>query len=191
MLDTITTNISWTLGIIVFLALIVILLFFIDYGLWGLPPAIICEKCPEVPTGEVPYTVFLMRFAKWRRLFELDPTSFSFVSNQGTKKNENMVTENDYTDAHPCFYNSETNEFFLVKFGFADYVRYCFYERKIKEKISSLAEQKMSLAIVGDIRAKLDEIVEEANQNIKDTLNLQQEILLRLPGEGEGDKEEG
>ena len=46
----------------------------------------------------------------------------------------------------------------------------------------------MSLAIVGDIRSKIDKIAEDANKDIQRTLDLQKEIVLRIQGEQEEQK---
>ena len=69
-----------------------------------------------------------------------------------------------------------------------DYFNYDRNASSIADIYNTRLEQGMSLAIVGDIRSKIDKIAEDANKDIQRTLDLQKEIVLRIQGEQEEQK---
>lgn len=127
-----------------------------------------------------------MKFKKWQQLFELDPISFSFVRANGTKVNLYRM-DSLIRRTHPVFYDKDEEIFYLVDFRYLEFIHYYYYERRIRDRISFLSEEKMTKAIVGDVQSKIDALVEESEKHIKDTLKLQEKIVLRMSGE---DKEE-
>ena len=79
--------------------------------------------------------------------------------------------------------NKNQQSFQLIEFGFLDYIQYYFYKNGIIKTLCFLDEQEISMAIVGDIREKIDRIAAEANRDIQKTLDLQKEIMLHLSDE--------
>lgn len=132
------------------------------------------------PDGKAGYAILPMGFRKWKKLFELDPSAFVFVNEDGTKPNPQYRTKAKYQERHPCHVTAPPSKFFVVDFSLPDYILYWFYSRKIARIKAADDEQEVSLSVVGDLRQKLDTIEKEAAANIQRSLELQREIVLRL-----------
>lgn len=154
---------------------------YLRYGI--LPKYISVETCEKWPVGKATYTLIKMDFKRWRQLFELHPKTFVFIYSYGVATNPTRSSEHNYRITHPCYVDEKNNSFSMIKFGFLDYIRYYFYKNTIIRVLCSLDEQEISMAIVGDIREKIDRIAAEANRDIQKTLDLQKEIMLRLSDE--------
>ena len=144
------------------------------------------ELCKEPSFGRAPYTLTVMTFRKWKQLFELNPKAFVFVFRAGLVANSKCPSKPDYQVGYPCYVakkNKNQQSFQLIEFGFLDYIQYYFYKNGIIKTLCFLDEQEISMAIVGDIREKIDRIAAEANRDIQKTLDLQKEIMLRLSDE--------
>lgn len=153
-----------------------------------LPEYISVEESEKYPDGMADYTVFTMSFGKWWQLFEIDPESFRFVDRNGLSLATGKNTKQYYCVTHPCYYDKEKGMFLLVSFEGLDYINYRWNAGNIANVYNARLEQGMSLAIVGDIRSKIDKIAEDANKDIQRTLELQKEIVLRIQGEQEEQK---
>lgn len=128
--------------------------------------------------GDVDYNRFLMKFDKWRKLFELDPNKFSFVLENGMCLNSSFEVSG-FRITHPC-YRGDDGEYYLVDFRYGEYRKYYFYQSKLVDRLSYVSEEMLTKEIIGYIQTKIDEIREEANDQIEKTLNLQEEIILRM-----------
>ena len=153
-----------------------------------LPEKILVDVSEKYPDGLADYTVFTMRFEKWWQLFKIDPESFEFVDRNGARLAARKNTKQDYHVAHPCYHDKEKGIFLLISFEGLDYFNYDRNASSIADIYNTRLEQGMSLAIVGDIRSKIDKIAEDANKDIQRTLDLQKEIVLRIQGEQEEQK---
>lgn len=146
-----------------------------------LPPSLLVRKSETCPAGQAEYSLILMHFSKWKKLFELDPNNFIFIFSDGTRNIPGRITKTPFEIMHPCHIcDSEGTGFFLIEFSELDYFRYYLYSRKIADKYCALEEQKISLSVVGNIREKIDALESETQQNIQRALELQREIVLRL-----------
>lgn len=152
-----------------------------------LPEKILVAVSEKYPDGLADYTVFAMRFEKWWQLFKIDPESFEFVDSDGARLATGKNTKQYYCVTHPCYYDKEKGIFLLISFEGLEYFKYNWNASSIADIYSARLEQGMSLAIVGDIRSKIDKIAEDANKDIQRTLDLQKEIVLRMQGE-QGDQ---
>lgn len=137
--------------------------------------------------GDVDYNRFLMKFDKWRKLFELDPTKFSFVLENGMCLNSSFEVLG-FRTTHPC-YRGDDGEYYLVDFRYREYLKYYFYQKKLVDRLSYLSEEMLTKEIIGDVQTKIDEIREEANNQIQKTLDLQEEIILRMESSSKSTKE--
>lgn len=125
------------------------------------------------------YKRIYMKFKKWWKLFELNPPSFYFVRKDGVSIDLNYMSYK-INSTHPVFHDIETNQYYFIDFRFLSYVQYYLYERVIRNRISFLLEEKMTKQIVGTVQSKIDALVAESEKNIKDTLKLQEKIILRM-----------
>lgn len=144
------------------------------------------EILKEPPIGRASYTLTVMPFKKWKQLFELNPKAFIFVFRGGLVANSKYPTKQDYRASHPCYVskkNKTQKSYQVIEFGFLDYIQYYFYKNGIIKTLCFLDEQEISMAIVGDIREKIDRIAEEANRDVQRTLDLQKDIMLCLSDE--------
>lgn len=157
-----------------------------------LPPSLLVRKSETCPAEHAEYSLILMHFPKWKKLFELDPNNFIFIFSDGTRNIPGRITKTPFEIMHPCHIcDSEGTGFFLIEFSELDYFRYYLYSRKIADKYCALEEQKISLSVVGNIREKIDALESETQQNIQRALELRREIVLRLdPGEDSKKKPE-
>lgn len=133
---------------------------------------------------DIEYSRVRMKFKAWKRLFELDPERFIFIMKNGRKIDPGSL-KSSFTEAHPTWYKADGIQFYVVDFDFTNWLQYLFYCRGIMYKICSSREQEMTEAIVGDLQAKINAIVEESNKHIQQTLDLQQKILDRMSEEND------
>lgn len=145
-----------------------------------LPKFLSVNMSEEHPDGKASYAILPMGFRKWKKLFELDPSAFVLVNEDGTKPQPQYRTRAKYQERHPCHITAPPSKFFVVDFSLPDYILYWFYSRKIARIKAAADEQEVSLSVVGDLRQKLDTIEKEATANIQRSLELQREIVLRL-----------
>lgn len=146
-----------------------------------LPPSLLVRKSEACPAGHAEYSLILMHFSKWKKLFELDPNNFIYIFSDGTRNIPGRITKTPFEIMHPCHIcDSEGTGFFLIEFSELDYFRYYLYSRKIADKYCAIEEQKISLSVVANIREKIDALEAETQQNIQRVLELQREIVLRL-----------
>lgn len=145
-----------------------------------LPKFLSVNMSEEHPDGKAGYAILPMGFRRWKKLFELDPSAFVFVNEDGTKPQLQYRTKAKYQERHPCHITAPPSKFFVVDFSLPDYILYWFYSRKIARIKAAADEQEISLSVVGDLRQKLDTIEKEATANIQRSLELQREIVLRL-----------
>lgn len=132
--------------------------------------------------GTYYYTHLIMKFNRWKQLFELNPSDFMFVRCSGDTIGKTYISSS-YKEANPVFYNSDEKKYYLVSFRYLDYIKYYFYQREIQNRLSFASEEKITKAIVGDVQSKIDALVAESEKNINDTLKLQEKIILRMSNE--------
>lgn len=168
---------------------VVIVMCEMDYERFKIfPKHLSVKESDKYPDGKASYSVFTMNFKKWWQLFEIDPDSFEFVNSKGLSLATGKNTKQDYCITHPCYYDKEKGAFLFISFEGLEYFRYYRSNKRIADVYDARLEQGMSLAIVGDIRSKIDKIVEETNGDIQRTLDLQKEIILRIQGKQEEPK---
>ena len=144
----------------------------------SLPPSLSGKK------ATIPYLRVRMKYKDWRRLFELDPSRFLFILKNGCQIGLGTMLE-PFREAHPTYGTEDAKKFYVVDFNYVDWLKYAWYCRKIMYRISNSREQEMTEAIVGDLQAKINAIVEESEKHIQQTLDLQQKIIDRMSEEND------
>lgn len=134
---------------------------------------------------DIEYYRVRMKFEKWKRLFELNPSRFIFILKNGRKIDPGPMKGN-FKEAHPTWYKSDGIQFYVIDFDFINWIQYLWYCKSMLYKMCDPREHEMTEAIIGDLQTKINAIVEESNRHIQQTLDLQQEILDRMKEENDG-----
>lgn len=136
-------------------------------------------KAIELPEGKrKDYNRLVMKFKRWKSIFELDPSRFIFVRSSGKLIDQKKII-GDFSRANPCFL-SESKELYLIDFRFIDYLQYMIYTREIYNKISYVAEIKITKEIAEAMQERLQAILDESQKKIEESLDTQKDIILRL-----------
>lgn len=126
-----------------------------------------------------------MKFNRWRKLFELNPWNFIFLTDSGHKININQMTYN-FRWAHPSYYDEKEEKLYVIEFNYKEYFHYFWYRRKIIKLYSDIFGDRITQEIIGTVQAKIDALVDESQKQIEESLNLQKEIILQLSNTKEG-----
>lgn len=169
-------------------AIVAIILLIVIFDSWDSYFSNIPNKLYIGGEPETYYRRTYVKFKKWKKLFELNPSSFCFVRKDGESINLNYMSYN-IRKTHPVFYDTDTQQYYFIDFRFLSYIQYYLYGRAIKNRISFLYEEKMTKQIVGTVQSKIDALVAESEKSIKDTLKLQEKIILRMSSEDKDSKE--
>lgn len=126
-----------------------------------------------------------MDFDKWRQLFELNPSKFIFIGGRSHRIYDMTDLTSDFTLSHPAIYKEDEERYYVIDFRPISYLKYFFYNNKIKDRISLISENLITETIVEDIQAKLDAIIDRSQKQIEESLKMRDEIVLRLHTDAE------